>query len=409
MPQQNAPSSDNTGNQPVLSAAPRMIGDFPGYYGTSMVTVNSTYSQFIPIITQIPNPNGEGFIDVTTIQQRDIGTISETFKFATLALSRGAFKIAENESVQPQDRFYISYNNFHLATVQGTSASGIFTPIVVANPAAAALTQGSVPLRSTLQQTLANQGGQPTTLTDVNVQPYDIHRETVGFEKTFLNGNASLGIRVPVFQTTQDAGTATVNSGRLAGFSSVNSALNVTGYNPGFDGSRVGDISTIFKYALINEPDARGIVTGGLVVTAPTGGGIPLANGDRLYSTLLQPYTGYFKIWDRAFVHGFSAIAVPTDNNDVTLLFNDIGCGYFLYRNPDAGFLTSIAPNVEVHASTPISNGNGGIYAPDLVAITGGVSVGIGQRAVLTFGCATPVTGPRPYQLESAVQFNWMY
>ena len=45
----NAASTDSTASQPVLISAPRMIGDFPGYYGTSRVTVTSSLSQLVPV------------------------------------------------------------------------------------------------------------------------------------------------------------------------------------------------------------------------------------------------------------------------------------------------------------------------------------------------------------------------
>ena len=43
---------------------------------------------------------------------------------------------------------------------------------------------------------------------------------------------------------------------------------------------------------------------------------------------------------------------------------------------------------------------------PDLVVLTAGLHFGVFQRATLTFGAATPVTGPRLFDIEAIVQFN---
>ena len=42
------------------------------------------------------------------------------------------------------------------------------------------------------------------------------------------------------------------------------------------------------------------------------------------------------------YVQGFTALDIPTDSRDVTLWYNDVGLGYFLYQNPDPSrFLTA--------------------------------------------------------------------
>ena len=40
--------------------------------------------------------------------------------------------------------------------------------------------------------------------------------------------------------------------------------------------------------------------------------------------------------------HGFSSLLVPSDGRDVTVWFNDIGVGYWVYRDND-GFINGVA------------------------------------------------------------------
>lgn len=408
----------------ALSSAPSMIGDFPGYFGTTCVAVRSQLTASIPRVIQPPpivivippvlGTSGQILVPGQTITRpqapvivpgapQPIGEIQEQICFQTLTLSRGAFKISENESPVPQDRFFATYNYFHQIPVPMTRASGTLTqfatsPLIAAGP-------GPFPLQPTLGATLSGTGPGTTTLTDVTTSPVNLHRETIGFEKTLLDGRASIGLRLPFLQTDQQ-NSASVNAGRLGGFTPFQPTLDGVGIVSGFDGSGVGDLTIVTKYAFIREENW--VASGGLVVTAPTGGGIPLADGSRMYSTLLQPYLGAIRYFDRWFVHGFTAIAVPTDDRDLTALFNDIGVGYNLYRN-DSGLVTFITPTLEAHVTTPVDNGGDGIKGIDLTALTGGMHFGIGPRSVLTMAMATPVTGPRPYQVEAIVQLNWRY
>ena len=91
----------------------------------------------------------------------------------------------------------------------------------------------------------------------------------------------------------------------------------------------------------------------------------------------------------------------------MTILSNDVGLGYYLYRNPDAdGFLTAIAPTFEVHVNTPLNHrdvfdANDRAGTPDVVNLTYGVNFGFARSAVLTLGFVTPVTGPKPFDYEA--------
>jgi hypothetical protein len=252
-------------------------------------------------------------------------------------------KIVENESAAPQDRWYTTYNYYNDVDRR-------------LNPAPA---------------------------------QENVHREIFGFEKTFLDGNASIGLRLPFYQ---EYGDDVGNRGL------------------------VGDLSVILKYAFLYNRECGNVLSGGLVVTAPTGAdfqpsgfGAPV-----IHDTLLQPYVSGIYCFNRDFyAQAFSSVVVPTDSRDATLLDNDLGVGYFAYRNCGSGrWLTAVVPTVEVHVTTPL-NHRGALTEPvgvsDLVDITLGTTLEFSSRAALTIGAAIPVVGPRPFDFEAEVQFNWRF
>ncbi|MBI3416771.1 MAG: hypothetical protein HY043_15890, partial [Verrucomicrobia bacterium] len=237
------------------------------------------------------------------------------------------YKIAENESPIPLDRVFASYNFYnHIA-------------------------------------------GDLDTL----------HRWGVGGEKTFLDGRASFGLRLPFYRFTMDEGGSK---------------------------SGVGDLTMILKYALLDRP--AGVLSAGLAVTAPTSDAdiIWLPDGRRVHSTLWQPYVGY--VWRREawFVQGFSSVMLPADAADVKVLFNDVGVGRRF--ECDLGLLRAIVPAVEVHVNTPLNHRGGGSNPRfrDSVDVTGGMTFELGRRVSLGLAAATPVSHPRLFDLEAMVKLN---
>ncbi len=255
--------------------------------------------------------------------------------------SRGVFKITENEGPRPTDRVFFNYNYFNnvdrlLQGIPGTAA--------------------------------------------------DLHRETIGFEKTLLQGDASFGVRLPYLQLTG---------------------------SKDFEDSHVGDLSLIFKYAFINNRTTGDVLSGGLVLTAPTGQEITVEGESSINSTVFQPFVGFIYHINRdVYFQGFSSLAVPTDARDVTLLFNSIAAGYHLYRaeDPDA-ILRGVVPVAEIHINTPLNHR--GLYsAPlgfsDSVNFTGGAYIQF-RRATLGIAAGTPLTGPKPYDLEVSANLNFHF
>jgi hypothetical protein len=252
---------------------------------------------------------------------------------------RSAFKIAENESPRPQDRAYFNYNFYN--NVDRT---------VIGAPSA------------------------------------DLHRETIGFEKTLLSGDASVGLRLPFLQ--------------LRGDQSV-------------EDSQVGDLSMIFKYALLNDRSTGNVLSTGMVLTVPTGQNLAIDGESTLHSTVFQPFVGYVYNMDRLYFQGFSSVAVPTDARDVTLLFNSFSLGYYAWRTTDSGAaLRGLVPVIELHVNTPLSHRGTDSADPiaiaDTVNLTGGLHVLL-QRATLGVAAGLPLTGPKPYDFEVNVNLNYHF
>ena len=259
------------------------------------------------------------------------------------------FKIADNESPRPQDRFFSTFNFYN--NVEGDANRRMGADIGIIN----------------------------------------VYRQIIGFEKTFFDGNASIGMRLPF---------------------NLLDARN--GDTPGLSGTSadIGDLTVILKALLWEDRDRGLLLSAGVAVTVPTGpdsfAGVPSVVG-AFHNTLVQPYLGSLWSLNNLFVQGFSAIDIPTDSNDVTFMFDDIGIGYFLLRGNGAGrFITGLAPTFEVHINTPLSHRGGmcGVNIPDWVDLTEGVTVEFNRRATLAVGVSTPITGPRPFDLEALAHFN---
>lgn len=314
-----------SGTETAQSFNPQMIGDFIGYTACRKITSSSSST----------SSSGGSFS----------GSSSSSIICGVVG-SRNGFKIADNESPRPMCRIfgtYNYYNNLEPDTGSGFTRSG--TP-------------------------LATGGG-------------DLHRELFGFEYAFLDQNASIGIRAPVFQQTGGGS---------------------------FGDSDFGDLSVILKYAFYNDPFTGNLLSAGLVVTTPTGPNINTIAGN-IHSTLLQPYVGYIINRGPFYVHGFSSLVAPTENEDVTLMFNDIGLGYFLRPYAPNQLISFIAPTFECHVTTPLDHRGEfeAIIVPDIVALTGGVHFGVGAGGIFTVGAAVPVTGPQPYDYQVFTQLNFRF
>ena len=224
------------------------------------------------------------------------------------------------------------------------------------------------------------------------IKNMQVYRETFGFEKTFLNQQASIGFRLPV------------------------DTLTVTSGFPGLGGSHTstGNFSSYLKYAVYD--DGRNFFSVGLDLNFPTGpksfAGYPSLLG---INTLdIQPFVGYIVQRDRLYIQGFNSIAVPTDANLATMYYCDIGLGYYVYRSSDPRACFSfLVPTFETHLNIPLNwvgiqpRYIGG--TPDVVNLTFGLNAGLGRRFVLSTAYIHPVTGPNPFSGELALMLNFAY
>jgi hypothetical protein len=323
-------------------APPGIIGDFPPISKAMVVgTPHPAASTSFPNLPNPtpPNPPRGGNPGIVSPN----GTTSILYKLTGL-------KIADNQSPRPQDRFFYSFNYF-----------------------------------DNLNASVNRQLGSP-------VQNLQVYHQLFGFEKTFLDGRASIGFRLPLNTI------------------SLKNTANVQGLPT--NSTAMGDLSIFLKYALYT--DERGnLISGGLQVTAPTGPGA--FGGNKYYSyfrdTQIQPFVGFIFARDRFYVQGFSSVNVPTMSQDVTLYFNDIGVGYYVYRADDPRrFVTAIVPTAEAHLTTPLNHrgfSNTDLAStPDILNMTFGTNVEFRRRAILTAAYVTPVTGPKPFNAELVLLLN---
>ncbi len=268
---------------------------------------------------------------------------------AILPSIRG-FKIADNQSPQPQDRIYSSFNYYD--NLNGSVNSRLNSPL----------------------------------------SDFQVYRYIVGFEKTVLDGQGSVGLRLPIDNLSTKS--------RIAGLGGTSTST--------------GDLAAIFKYALINDAIGGRIFSIGAVVAMPTGpNSFAGARGFRSpHEAAIQPYLGFLRTFGNLYVQGFSSIDVPFSPNDVTMLYNDLGVGYYIYRAENFDqLITAIAPTVEIHVNTPLNHTNPYILSDragsyDIVDFTFATNFQIRRRGYLSLGVNDPVTGPRPYQVEAIAQFN---
>jgi hypothetical protein len=331
---------------------------------------------------------------VLIVNQANNTITAQTFR---VPAANHGFKIAENDSPLPVDRVFVDYNYFN------------------------------------------NVNGSFNAATGAPIGRIDVHRQLFGLEKTFFNGNASVEMRVPVDQLDAMGGSV-----------------------PGLGGSFTdfGDMTLVFKGILLQNRETGNVFSGGLAITMPTGpstfAGVPpfgtsivipappppppppntaaafLPVTTRVvgattvstnstvdpgfvsdHNVLLHPFIGGVYNGDNWYLQAVSALDIPAGPNDVTLMYNDIGVGYYLYRDRNSDrILTAVIPTLEVHVNTPLNHRgslNGNLGTPDWVDITGGTIFELCRRSSLSVGLCAPVTGAKPFDVEGIVQLNFRF
>ena len=328
-----APALGGFGN--ASGAPPGVIGD---YQPISRALVSTAATRFPNVPTPTPPPKVNGHPGIVNAN----GTTTVLWKLTGL-------KVSDNQSPVPQDRFFYSFNYFD--NLNASVDKRVLSPI----------------------------------------QNLQVYHQLFGLEKTFLDGQASVGFRMPLNTI------------------SFRSNANV----PGLGGSSTspGDLSIFFKYVLYKQNNV--LISSGLQVTAPTGPGS--FGGSKYYSyfrdTQIQPFIGYLFQRDRFYLQGFTSLNVPSTSQDVTLLFNDVSIGYYAYRSVDPNrFLTAIVPTAEAHLNTPLNHRGFSptdiASTPDILDLTFGTNIELRRRAILSVAYVTPVTGPKPFNAEFVMLLN---
>jgi hypothetical protein len=224
-------------------------------------------------------------------------------------------------------------------------------------------------------------------------------RYTFGGEKTFGDGDMSVGVRIPINSVDASASPDALTI-PTTGFP--------LGTPPGnFSMAAIGDVSLIFKYVLCRDTATGSLLSAGLDLSFPTGQVSASGVNPEIDSNLIvQPYLGYILKRGDFFLQGFSSIALRTVRTDAMIWFNDVGVGYFVYRSRE-GALTGVAPTLELHSNVPLYSSS--LFTTgltDVIDVTAGTTFELWNRASLALGVSTPLTAPRPYEYEVIAQLN---
>jgi|GEM_PF-2625322 len=184
--------------------------------------------------------------------------------------------------------------------------------------------------------------------------------------------------------------------------------------SPGFYSSTsLGDLTMIGKVLLIQDEQTGSLLSGGLAITAPTGE-LPFANtitGQNIRGTLIQPWLGHIFARGDWYIQGFNALVVPTDSNDITFYTSDLAFGYYLRRAPGE-FLSALIPVLETHLNVPLNHRgaqNDPVGFVTNFTLLGGVHAFFRDTLSVGFASGAPLTGPRPFSLQSTFTLNWWF
>ena len=291
------------------------------------------------------------------------------------------FKISENMSPLPRDRVFYAFNGFQQGarTIEG--------------------------------------------------REYDVNRHTLGGEKTFLDGTASVEVRMPILQ----------------GLSAVQS-LDGDLFND--DRVEFGNMTVIPKFIISDGPAY--VLSAGLGINLPTARDSTIAApGNSFIPTLnidnqavhLSPFLGLLVLPSgRTYVISYVQADFDTYGSTISdvngrylgsyqeqnLVHFDVAVGRFLYRDSGSR-LSGITAQLELHYSTTIQDSDEvrfGTYTIgnpynhiDLLIMTAGVNFQFWDSSWLTVGCAVPLSGEeqdpvysihpeRPFDAEIQVLFN---
>jgi hypothetical protein len=246
------------------------------------------------------------------------------------------------------------------------------------------------------------------------IRRIDLHRETIGLEKTIYCPDFSVGVRVPFVQVAQTDSKSPFGLGTAQSF----------------DASDIGDVTVLLKLVIVRDCDNASLISGGVAFTFPTGPSTFVVRSDQplirpssgsfssstlflssdlvaaqtpkdTSTTLVQPWLGFLLDCDIGYVQGFSSAVLPIGGDDVKLLSNSIAVGYYLND--------LMTPTIEFHLTTPIERtGFFGdpIGIPDQFVMTFGTHFHLSCTCDLTVGAAVPMTGDKLYDIEGIAELS---
>ncbi len=337
----------------------------------------STFSR----VGRAPNMFGDTLPPLISFSQREgQGNVTSPAEVYRAPLGGGgSYNIAENNTAIPTDRIYFVYNNFHNAI---STSAGFGSPFA---------------------------------------RSIDLHRYVAGFEKTFLGGNMSLDVRMPL----------------LSGFDLSNSVISS-------DLGNVGNL-TMFLKGLVYSDDDVAIATG-MGIGLPTGSDLRTRTippfGDnfvvvRNQAVRLMPFVAAtMNLSDKWFLQSFGQMNFAASGNEVVnqngvlgvfneqnLLQTDIGLGRWLWQDSTRPVFTGLAGVFELHYTTTVQDtdvvglGNGPFLSgsilnsanrQDLLNLTSGLQAQLGPLTALRVGAVVPLrnTPDRVFDSEIQVSLN---
>ncbi len=221
---------------------------------------------------------------------------------------------------------------------------------------------------------------------------------TLGFEKTFLEGNTSIELRMPL---SNPVGLSTGINGQS------------------FQTHSAGDLIVTFK-ALLYSDESQAVALG-LAVNTPTGSDLTVNVNDVQNFTLkndathLIPFVAYQATPnDDFFFNGFLQFDTPTNANsaqtsdgasgsvtDQTLMYADASFGYWLFRDDEAELLQGLAGVLELHYTTSLTRADNvdlGIVhfgansgRVDVINLTVGLQANVARSTSIRAAFVTPL------------------
>jgi hypothetical protein len=345
----------------------------------------------------------------------------------------GLFTALQAENALPLDRVFVDYgyfDSFRVAT-QTVNPQAIFGGSTVATT-----TQGTA----------------------------NLNRFNIGAEKTFLDGRASIYVRVPFLDATNNTANLPIDG--------------------------LGDISAGLKCVLLADKKTGSVLTAGMTVSAPTSRdqvavtGVKLVEGPTVTTvehfpvspsvamftgsqfetitvtghrtlvqpttitvnpTFLQPWFAGLWVLDRLYVQDYVGFVLPTDTRVPPILNNDFGVGYQIYRGSPDRFLRFVRPTIDVQLVQPFNHRSGsgsvpttgnsassntssfdifepaldhptpdrqfnGVFGfPTQVFMAEGMQFGLGNRSLLSAAIVTPLVGPQAFTIGVTVGFNLFF